>query len=485
MRLALRNEKTERIVRVVSIVLMAACAALFMYTLVRTTPKAACMEILPYPIALVILCQIVRGDYARRPVYWLAAAFVVWFGVSRLLIKDIYGRQAFYYYAEIVIIYLFAFPFARAVGERMRLRVLDWVALVMVAVVTAVSVLGLWVVISGQPVAFADGKYCTEMIDGRLWVLAVNPNSSAVFMVLALFLTLYLLLRHRKGWAYAVAAPVLVIDFLALVATVSRTAKIVLLVCVGVAAAVLVAKGLKRRSVIRVAAIIGAAAAAALICYFGFSLGVRTLNGCAAAYGRHDGVVASTQVEQAVPEQTEPDGQTESDAVVTERSVVDEPNSGRDIIYYCARWYLRDHPSVLWKGANNLTIRLMSCYGLGDNGYYIKDHLHNAFLQTMASTGVEGLALVLAICVFLLIASLRVLFSPKRSAAEKLLPVLLLALIIDSLAECPLFVPYDTASNSFLNFFFFLCAGYVVELGRKSKAERTQAKEGPIEQQEN
>lgn len=478
MRLALRNEKTERIVRVVSIVLMAVCAALFLYTLVRTTPKATCMEILPYPIALVILCQILRGDYARRPVYWLAAAFVVWFGVSRLLIKDIYGRQAFYYYAEIVIVYLFAFPFARAIGERTRLRVLDWVALVMVAVVTAASVLGLWVVISGQPVAFADGKYCTEMIENRLWVLAINPNISAVIMVLTLLLTIYLLLRHRKRWAYVVAVPVFLIDFLALVATDSRTAKITFLVCIAVAAAMLVARRLKRRSVIRVAAIIGAAAVAALICYFGFSLGVRAINGCAAAYGRHDGVVASMQVEQVV---SDGEAETQIEAVVSDRAVLGGTGTGREMIYYCARLYLGDHPSVLWKGANNFSIRLMSCYGLEDNGYYMKAHLHNAFLQTMASTGVEGLVLVLAICVFLLIASVRVLFSAERSAAEKMLPVLLLVLVIDSMAECPLFVPYDTASNSFLNFFFFLCAGYVVELGRKSKAERRQIKEEPVE----
>lgn len=481
MRLELKNEKTERVLKIVSIVLMAACAALFLYTLVRYKPKPVCMEILPYPIALVVLCWILRGDYAKRPVYWLAAAFAVWFGVSRLLIRDIYGRQAFYYYAEIAIVYLFAFPFARAIGERTALRVFDWVALAFVAAVTAASVLGLWVVISGQPVAFADGKYCTELVENRLWVLAVNPNISAVFMVLALLLTIYLLLRHRKRWAYAVAVPVVLIDYLALAATDSRTAKISFLVCIAVVAAMLVAKGRKGRGAIRVATVVGAAVAAALICYFAFSLGVRTLNGCAAAYGRHDGAAATAQVEQ--PEQSEPDAQaqTQTEAMVTERAVVDEPSSGRGFIYYCAYRYLCDHPSVLWKGANNLSIRLMSCYGLGDNGYYLKAHLHNAFLQTLASTGVEGLVLVFAICVFLLVASLRVLLSPKRSAAEKMLPVLLLVFIIDSMAECPLFVPYDVASNSFMNFFFFLCAGYVVELGQKSKTERRLAKEEALE----
>lgn len=127
--------------------------------------------------------------------------------------------------------------------------------------------------------------------------------------------------------------------------------------------------------------------------------------------------------------------------------------------------YLRDHPAVLLYGEDYLTVRMMTRYD-SDNPLAI--HLHNAFFQTLAETGVPGLALILAICVFLLIYSLRILFSPERSAAEKMLPVLLLVLIVDSLAESPLFVPYDEATNSFFNLFFFLVAGYVVELGRKT-----------------
>ncbi len=465
----LKTKKADTILRWASCVLLAACASIFLLSLIRYSLKPVFLDIAPYPIAAVVLCWLVRGEYKARPVYWLGAAFVVWFGVTRLLIKDTYGRQVFYYYAEIAIIYLFAFPFARAVGERVRLRVFDWLALATVTVITAVGLFGLAVMVSGQPFSFGGERFYTEMIENRLWILALNPNIAAMFMVISLLLTVYLMLRHRRRWMLVVGALALVIDYLTLVATDSRTAKISLLVCVLVSAAVLASRLFKRRFFARPVAIAGMAAAAVLICYVGFSLGAQFLNGVTTLHAQRE--AAAVSISEEGPETETSESAAEEIAPVTEvaeRDLVDGYANGRHVIYNCFRSYLEDHPSVLLTGANNFTIRLMSCYGMGNNSYYMKIHLHNAFFQTLAETGVPGLALILAICVFLLIYSLRILFSPKRSAAEKMLPVLLLVLIVDSLAESPLFVPYDEATNSFFNLFFFLVAGYVVELGRKT-----------------
>lgn len=469
----LKTKTADKILRWAACVLMAACAAIFMISQLRYSTKLTFMDYAPYPVAAVVLCWLLRGEYKARPVYWLGAAFVVWYGVTRVLIRDVYGRQPFYYYAELGMIYLFAFAFARAMGEETRLRVLDWFARVTIAVVTAASVLGLYVVIRGQSLSFANERYCTVMLDGRLWTFGINPNICAVFIVMALLLTVYLMLRRQKWWGYAVGAVVLVVNYLALQATDSRTAKLSLLACVAVLAAVLIAKAFKRRSALRWAAIVGAAAAAVLICYFGFSLGAQALNGGAAAYARRESRLAA---ETVMSEETvTAEEATEAAAVeaVAERELVDSYGSGRVRIYQCFFSYLNDHPSVLLKGANNFTIRLMSCYELENPTAYMMIHLHNSFFQTLAATGVPGLLLVLAICVFLLIYSLRILFSRERTAAEKMLPIFLLVLIVDSVAESPLFVPYDEATNSFFNFFFFLCAGYVVELGQKSAAPRS------------
>lgn len=497
MRPMLKNDKVDRVLRVAAYALLAACAALFLYTVVRYKPKPTVMDILPYPVALVALCWLLCGDYKGRPVYWLGAAFVVWYGVTRLLIRDIYGRQPFYYYAELVMVYLFAFPFARAVGEKTRLRVLDILALVVVVVVTAASMLGLCAMLENRPISMPDGRYTTTMSASRLWILALNPNICSLFMVISMLLTVYLLLRHRKTWAYVAGVLALVIDYLALVATDSRMAKISLLVCVAVMAAMLGSRLWKRRFRGRAAAVGGIAVAAVLVCYFGFSLGVRLLNNGAMAYARREARIAAeaamseeiTSVEEAaaVEEPTEAATveteieETDSETVEAEvleeivldetaasRQLVDEYGSGRVRVYTCFFNYLKDHTSVLLKGANNFSIRMMTCYGLDNDPYYIMIHLHNSFFQTLAATGVPGLLLALAICVYLLVYSLRVLFSRERTAAEKMLPIFLLVLIVDSVAESPLFVPYDEATNSFFNLFFFLCAGYVVELGKKS-----------------
>lgn len=465
MRLVRENEKADRIVRILSVVLMGLCAALFLYTVVRYKPKPSCMEVLPYPIALVVLCWILRGHYGKRPVYWLGAAFVAWYGVTRLLIGDVHGRQAFYYFAEVAIIYLFAFPFARAVGEKGRLRVFDGLALGVVTVVTAACILGLCVVIGGEPISFSGGHYTTRLYENRLWLMALNPNIGSMFMVISLLLAVYLLLRYRKRWTLAVGIPVILIDYLTLISTDSRMAKLSLLGCAAVVGAIIASKWLKRRFVGRAAVIVVAAATATLVCYYGYSVGMQALNGGAAAYAERQ-----ARQEQSVDEQqTEETVQAAPVTELSERQLVDDYGSGRVRVYRCFENYLKDHPSVLLTGSSNLTIRLMTCYGMDSIQYFMEIHLHNSFFQTLAGTGVVGLVLVLAMCVFLLVYSLRVLFSVERSAAEKMLPVFLWLLIIDSVAESPLFLPYDEATNSFFNFFFFLCAGYVVELGRKVK----------------
>lgn len=448
MRLMLKSDKADRILRPVACVLLACCAAVFVLSMIYYKAKPAFMEIAVYPAVLLVVCWLLRGEYRARPVYWLAVVFVVWYGVTRLLIKDIYGRQPFYYYVELVLIYLFAFPFARTMNERS--RVLDWLAGGTVLVVTAASILGLCVVLGGRPISLSGERYTSEMVDGRLWLLSHNPNITSIFVLLSMLLTVYLMLRCRKRWAHIAGSLVLVVNYLTLVATDSRTTKIALLACVAVAGALVASRLFKRPFRGRVAAIAVVALGAMLLCYFGYELGLCSLNNVAEAIAQLRGE------EAAVP-------------MVAGREMVDTRGNGRITIYTCFYNYLKDHSSVLLTGANNFSIRLMSCYERKNATAHLMMHLHNAFFQTLAETGVIGLALVLAICVFLLIYSLRVLFSTERTMAEKMLPVLLLALIVDALAESPIFVPYDEATNSFLNLLFFLCSGYVVELGMKSK----------------
>lgn len=476
----LKTKTVDKILRAASYALLAVCAALFMLALVRYKLKPACMDVLPYAIAAVAVCWLLRGDYRARPVYWLAAAFVLWFAATRFLCGEGRYPQTFYYIAEVAVIYVFAFPFAHASGDSVRRRFLDGLALVFVLVITALCAVGVYAAVIGEDVFLFGGSHWTCLLWGRLFILEINPNVTSMYMVLAAVLTVYLLLRYWRSWLLAVAVPVLLVIGLALSACMSRATWVCLMVAAAFIAAVAMAKVLKKHFRGRMVLIAAAGAAAIVVCYLALNMGVRTVNAAAVLYER---LAEPTQQAELVPQNAEQPVVMELSARPVQPVMVEldaEPaveqrdmlsNTGRMTIYKAFFSYMHDHPVKLLRGSDMLSIRLMSVYGVQDEDREMTVHLHNAFFQTLAETGVPGLLMVLALCVVLLVCSLRILLNPKRSAAEKMLPVLLLVLIVDALVESPLFVPYDEATNSFFNLFFFLVAGYVVELGGKRGAE--------------
>ncbi len=463
----LNGKKAERLLRAAACILMAVCAAQFLLTEIRFALKAPFLDVLPYPVALLVLCWIVRGDFRCRPLYWLGLAFIVWFAVTRLLIGDTRDRTPYYFLVEIGILYAFVFPFAHASGDAERLRFFDGFAAAFTALVTAGSLVGLWAVVGSRDWLVWNGGYRIGLDeDLRLEILGVNPNGCGVFMALAILLSFYLLARHWKPARLAPALAAALINYWALAATDSRTAEISFSVAAGAAAAALTFALVKKKTWLRAMAALCAAALMAALCYFGFGVGVRTIN----ALARQDG-----DRREAVVETDEDSGAAAPVREIESRGQGDFYTSGRMDIYKSFFAYLKDRPSVLLHGADNFTIRMMTSYGMEERLANMKLSLHNSFFQTLATVGLPGLGLVLAICVWLLIGSLRLLFDRERSAWERLLPTVLLLLIVDSMAESPLFVPFDQTSNGIFDLIFFLCAGYVAELGRK---ERTGARRG-------
>lgn len=486
MRTILQNEKAERWFKAASWLLMAAWTILFLVTIIFYHAKNNWIGVLLWPTALVGLFWLVRGGYRKCPVYWLAAAFVLWYAVVRIFLGNAMGAQTWYYLAELAVIYLFILPFAKAGGDELDLRAFDLVAGIVVLVMTLLSVLGLLAVPGGETRAFPGGGRVLISLGlyGRLSFFELNPNICGMFLAISLLLTVYLTLR-RTGRVWRIAGVIAaVIQFLAIAATDCRTAILALTAASAVVGAVAADRLIRRGFRGRGAALALAGVAAAAICFGAASLSVRLVEsvwGTAPltseteeATQEETDAVADDTVSYVASETTESETADSDDETTTQsgesmltRDLVDFHASGRMAIYSSFFSYLKDHPQVLLSGADSLSIRLMTRYGREDGT--IQMHLHNAFFQTLASTGLPGLALILALCVLLLVYSLRILFDPKRSLAEKMLPVLLLLFIVDAMAECPIFVPYDQKSNSFFNLFFFLCAGYVVQLGQKKK----------------
>ena len=87
----------------------------------------------------------------------------------------------------------------------------------------------------------------------------------------------------------------------------------------------------------------------------------------------------------------------------------------------------------------------------------VKDpHYHNTFLQVLCITGLPGLLLVLLLCVFLAIKTLRLFFS-DAPLEIKSLTLILVGFFIYNMLEVSLFVAADTRA-----FTAYIVAGAVI-----------------------
>ena len=401
-----------------------------------------------------------RGSYGGKGIYYAGLLFVLWYLLTRVLLGNGLLTRSFVVLVEMSILYGLAFPFARLSGDTDRRKVLDVLALVFVVVLAAAAWLGVYFLVTGTGfyMPLSGEFYGKSPVHERLQVLGQNANHTAMLMNLGFFFTLYLLAGHFKKRWIAPAVLAMLGFYFALVLTNSRTSTIAFVICFGYAAGVLASRLPVVRRPWKAAVIVLVVLLALLASYKSMDVSMNLLTRAAAAH--------RAAVSQSLPVEENAEAAEESAAepLVNTREI--ELNlssmSYRGDIYLAVLPVLRAEPDILLRGTmeDDMMSKIAAVCG------YEYLHMHNSFLQVLMLLGIPGLLFALWLVLRGVLASLKLLFGKTR-AAEKLLPLIPMALLITSMAESLVFVPWMNLCWSLVNFLFLMVAGYLIESGDK------------------
>lgn len=431
----------DRKTRVCALLILAAQALLMV--LWAFTPLAAEKALPAFGIPLAFaFAGLALASCKRRPplVYWMGAAAVAWYALSRAWLGDLYLRQSSLYFARTAVNYLVALPFAFALGDGVRRRGLDVAAaiyalglfgLALAGVLCTLLNLHLYLPVFSTEISFMGGRLCAGQ----------HPNGSAMLFLIGMLFTLYLMFRYPRWWTRVLGAVMLCTFYMGIAFTVSRT---VMVECALTAAALAfsVVLRLKRPShmALRACAAVAVAVVVLVACYAG-------LEGCISWQAGF-----SSHAEEAAAREEAP-------VAISHRSLLRDMSTltGRTDIYKAVLRYVGLHPDTLAAGmlehdiVTNLRAEVYPEFVLA----------HNAWLQALLTTGLPGLLLGLYFTWVTLRLGVRglLLRQAQTGFADKVILLLPLLLVINCVTECVLFAEQFSVGN----FAYLLCLGYALE----------------------
>lgn len=442
----LEQKRSKRFHWVLSIAL-----ALFyvLYMLTLDTVASSLLILRGYGSMVVFLLlggALYRGSLSLKSPATLGLVFILWYLLSRVFLGDTYLQRSAVTFADIAVLYGLALPFAALSNDGEKRQVLDILAVLFALTMAVLAWMSLYLAVTGNSILMPKSGFGFGMgSDSRLAILGQNPNHSAPLMALGIFLTVYLLARYRNKWLLLPGLLGIVGMYGALSLTVSRTAFYGMVATSGVLAALMASRIPVKKNGVKALVIAAAAAVSMLIVYVGFNGSIRLLSGLAAsAQGLGNGVAMTSGRDMSVEVQN---------------------MSGRGAIYSAIFQTLREQPQILLRGNldTDLMLRVSEIVGAE------KLHCHNSFLQVLMYMGLPGLLIVLGLCVQLALSMLKLFFARNSTMAEKFLSLVPIYLLVSSLAESLIFVPWMNLCWSLLNFWFLLLCGYILVAGSRYK----------------
>lgn len=392
------------------------------------------------------LCR--RGD---KGMLWLGGAMVGWFVLSRFLLGEHYLETSQEALGHFVAAYLVALPFAQAWDQEGRRRGLGLICLLCAALTAGLAWLGVAAVMTGRDISLPALGRCFYVERGRLYVLGY-PNLGACAFLLGLICTAYLALTLRKKGLIPLWLLMALGLWTGIAFTVSRTVMIQCALLAAGAVFLLIWRSPLRSAWLRVLAGMLAAVVVLALGYLSFTWIVDGASqfGAQAAEAAQTGAAA-----QIASRPLERDLQT---------------MTGRTRAFKGFFDLIRHHPKVLALGVLNKDLVVELNRYIPHQVLAVYYHTHNAFLQTTLHLGLPGLAMALWITFLCLRSAVRILLLAPRgrvSAAEGLMPLACLVLLVGTISEVYLF----TDCFPICNYMFLLFLGYALQTEKCLRAE--------------
>lgn len=356
--------------------------------------------------------------------------------------------------------------FAFLLSPERRMKMLDMMAVIYCAAYTVLGVLCVYAA-PNQLVLInpLTGTEITEFVSNRLFVFWKSCNTTSAWFLISLWLLVYLFFRCRRRGLRILIIPAILINYMSLALTFSRSAQMGFAIGAGMLAAAAALRYLPLRRISQKAAVLAVVLCIfSLAAYKGFSLSVNAVN----IFSRH---AAEAQTEVISAEENKQLKKIEAATEGLNNRGLN--SSGRTKLWLASLKTLAEHPSRLITGKYESII---------DTNSYIAEHApkeyarykdrlhhHNAYLETLLYSGVPGFLVIMAFFVLLTVKMVRIFFCEKAEAdmAVKTLTILLTGLMIYNFFESSLLHIYDLRSVV-----FFVTAGYVLAFEKELCAGR-------------
>ena len=420
----------------------------------------------------------------------LSAVTVLWFAIVQLRHELTgMGLRSFGIFA---FAYLLGFPFAAVTedgktGCGMKLIGKIYAASAMVSVLCTALL-----VADAVPERLAGAI----SYDGARVMTFWHPNVGACALMLGVGFSLYFLVSVKKKWTKALLVTMIVLEFVAMVLTNSRTA--ILLTC-GLAGGTLFFR-LWKGGWKQFLAAFAAATAAILLLFFLYDsiFDWHTQNRINDLLAQAETTASAVQspaapaVAEAIPSEAVPvtaeevpgetvpvtaeeipgetapevpnglkiDKETGEISLVTESAQSELSESmksmnGRTVIWKATIQTLQDNPEIRLWGSEyaHLEISYRNPFQVG--------HAHNAWLQTWILLGTPAFLMSLVYTLLAVVNAVWLMFRKNMELNKKIVALMVMCMLAAGILEPYLFAGEMT--TSFVNFLFFFCTGYLMQ----------------------
>lgn len=413
----------------------------------------------------------------------LSAVTVLWFAITQLQHELTgMGLRSFGIFA---FVYLLGFPFAAVTEDGKASSGLKLMGKVYVAS-AMVSVLCTALLVADavpERLAGAIGY------DGARVVALWHPNVGACALLLGIGFSLYFLVSVEKKWMKALLVSMIVLEFVAMVLTNSRTS--ILLSC-GLMGGTLFFRiwksGWKRFFVAFAAAV-----AAILLLFFLYDSmfdwhtqnRINTLMAQAETMEAAEQAPAADVAADAVSGETAGEASVETIREVPSGLKIDKNTgevmlvtgsgqselshdmktlNGRFSIWKATIQALQDNPDIRRWGSEYayMEISYRNSFRVG--------HAHNAWLQTWILLGTPALLMSLVYTLVAVVNAVWLMFRKNMELNKKIVALMVMCMLAAGILEPYLFAGEMT--TSFVNFIFFFCTGYLMQWNADASAKK-------------
>ena len=380
---------------------------------------------------------LLEGSTRQKTAYWIGSAFVAWFAVSRILLKELYLDDSFTTFACQSCTYLFAFPFAYNAKSKNGLRI---ASVIWIIVYSLVAWIGVFSAVYSQNITLPLFKTEILMDPKELRLYAGgHPNFAACMFMLAFMLAVWFAAQLRtrcKLFPFLLAC----IGCYAGIALADSRTVMIQIACFSAGLAFTrvthtpLKNNWKKYLLASLAGII-----CLVVVFAGFDWVKLSVTALANNVTAH-----AEEVEKQV---------------VAKRVLLDTTLTGRTYIYRKLIQLIQQQPRIFLAGMRNseLTRTILKATRTF--------HAHNSYLQTLLHMGLPALLMAFYFTVMAVWKSLKLIFNSRAAWTDQILAIMLLAFLLGTLTEPYLFSDFSLNAN----FPFFLILGYVLEAERKLK----------------